>query len=95
MGMARGSMPNSVRGLAKTQAAFEYARELHAAQYREADGAPFIDHPREVASLPYDVGARDDLIAPAVLRDVIEKTSARAPDLRKRFAPRSPRSCSQ
>jgi (p)ppGpp synthase/HD superfamily hydrolase len=81
-------MPNSVRRLPKTQAALDYARELHAGQSREADGAPFIVHPREVASLLYDAGAPDHLIAAGALHDVIEKTLARAPDLRQRFGGR-------
>ena len=81
-------MANSVHGLPKTQAALEYARELHAGQVREADGAPFIVHPREVASLLYDAGAPDHLIAAGALHDVIEKTPARAPDLRERFGAR-------
>jgi hypothetical protein len=81
-------MPNSVHGFPRTEAALDYARELHAGQSRSADGAPFIVHPREVASLLYDVGAPDHLIAAGALHDVIEKTPASAPDLRKRFGSR-------
>jgi hypothetical protein len=81
-------MPGSAQGLAKTQAALDYARELHAGQWRDVDGAPFIVHPREVASLLYNVGAPDHLIAAGALHDVIEKTPALASDLRKRFGSR-------
>ncbi len=81
-------MPNSAHGLPKTQAALDYARELHAGQVREADGAPFIVHAREVASLLYEAGAPDHLVAAGALHDVIEKTPARAPDLRERFGTR-------
>jgi (p)ppGpp synthase/HD superfamily hydrolase len=76
---------NQLHGLPKTQAALEYARELHAGQSRDADGAPFILHPSEVASLLYDVGAPDHLIAAGALHDVIEKTAAVGSDLRERF----------
>jgi (p)ppGpp synthase/HD superfamily hydrolase len=81
-------MPNSVQGLPETQAALDYARQLHAGQSRGADGAPFIAHPREVASLLHDAGAPDHLIAAGALHDVIEKTPALASDLRERFGSR-------
>jgi len=84
VGVAQG-VPNSLKGLPKTQAALDYARELHAGQVRKADGAPFIVHPREVASLLYEAGAPDHLIAAGALHDVIEKTPATAFDLRRRF----------
>lgn len=69
----------------KTRAALAYAQRLHEGQTREADGAPFIVHPREVAGLLADAGASDDLIAAGALHDVIEKTPARACDVRERF----------
>jgi hypothetical protein len=80
--------PTSARGLPKTQAALAYARELHAGQSREADGAPFILHPREVASLLYRDGATDHLIAAGALHDVLEKTPAAVSELRERFGGR-------
>jgi hypothetical protein len=81
-------MGRSAQGLPKTQAALDYARELHAGQSREVDGAPFIAHPSEVAALLYHAGAPDHLIAAGALHDVIEKTPAAASDLRKRFGGR-------
>jgi HD domain-containing protein len=54
-------------------------------QTREADGAPFILHPRELAGLLAEAGASDDLIAAGALHDVIEKTTALASDVRERF----------
>ena len=84
MEVGRG-LPGSVVGLPKTRGALLYAGELHAGQSRDADGAPFILHPREVAGLLYRAGASDDVIAAGVLHDVIEKTPARARDLRRRF----------
>jgi hypothetical protein len=71
-----------------TQAAVRYARELHAGQVRQTDGAPFILHPLEVASLLYDAGAPDHLVAAGALHDVLEKTQARASELRERFGGR-------
>ncbi|TMM17144.1 MAG: bifunctional (p)ppGpp synthetase/guanosine-3',5'-bis(diphosphate) 3'-pyrophosphohydrolase, partial [Actinobacteria bacterium] len=66
-------------------AALDYAQEAHAGRSRQADGAPFMLHLREVASLLYDAGAPDHLIAAGVLHDVIEKTGVAGSELRKRF----------
>lgn len=54
-------------------------------QRRKADGAPFIAHPLEVASLLYYAGAPDHVIAAGALHDTIEKTDTDASELHKRF----------
>ena len=87
MGVAT-RIPDAARRLPKTQAALDYATELHRGQLRQVDGAPFVVHPREVASLLYKAGAPDHLIAAGALHDVIEKTPATAFDLRRRFGSR-------
>src|SRR3979490_276699 len=87
MGASLG-IPNSAEGLAKTQDALEYARNLHAGPSRQDEGGAFILHPREVASLLYAAGAPDHVIAAGALHDVIEKTPANAFDLRARFGSR-------
>lgn len=82
------SMHRSISGnprLPKAMAALAYAQRLHAGQRREADGAPFIVHPLEVAGLLCHPGAADHVIAAGVLHDTIEKTDATADDLRTRF----------
>ena len=84
MGEAPG-IPGLARGLPLARAALDYAGEAHIGQSRKADGAPFILHPREVASLLYDAGAPDHLIAAGALHDVIEKTGVAASELRKCF----------
>jgi (p)ppGpp synthase/HD superfamily hydrolase len=81
-------MPSTFRGLPKTQAALEYATRVHIGQRRKADGAPFIAHPLEVASLLYYAGAPDYLIAAGALHDTIEKTDTDASELSKRFGTR-------
>jgi len=78
-------LPAFVEGLPVTEAALAYAERVHAGQRRAVDGAPFIFHPLDVASLLYSVGAIDPVIAAGVLHDVIEDTAAVASDLRGRF----------
>src|SRR5437764_5021546 len=84
MGVAQ-RIPAAVEGLPIARAALQYASVVHAGQSREADGAPFIAHPQEVAALLYGSGARDEIIAAGALHDVIEKTPATGFDLRRRF----------
>jgi (p)ppGpp synthase/HD superfamily hydrolase len=77
--------PPAVRPLSKTRAALDYASTVHKGQVRDSDGAPFVEHPTEVAQLLYSVGAPDHLVAAGALHDVLEKTPATAFDLRRRF----------
>jgi (p)ppGpp synthase/HD superfamily hydrolase len=67
------------------RAALRFAARCHARQRRDSDGAPFIEHPREVAGLLRDVGCRDVVIAAGLLHDVLEDTDATASELRARF----------
>ena len=77
--------PDLVARLPRTRAAAAYAEEQHAGQRRKVDGAPFIEHPREVAWLLYRAGAPDHVVAAGVLHDTIEKTDADIEELRARF----------
>lgn len=80
-------MPTVVEGFPQTHAAMAYAERLHGGQ-RRGDGTPFILHPLEVASLLYNSGAPDHLIAAGVMHDLIEKSDATPADLQARFGPR-------
>jgi (p)ppGpp synthase/HD superfamily hydrolase len=71
--------------LAETGKALTFAERRHAGQVRAVDGAPFIEHPVEVASLLYEAGAADQVIAAGVLHDVLEKTRTSAGVLRRHF----------
>lgn len=73
--------------LRKTRAALAFAEERHAGQRRTVDGAPFMEHPREVAWLLYRAGAADHVVAAGVLHDTIEKGGADIDELRTRFGP--------
>src|SRR6185437_1517890 len=81
--------PDLTARLPMTRAALDYAQERHAGQRRKGDGAPFIEHPVEVAWLLYRAGAPDHVIAAGVLHDTIEKTGADIAELRARFGPRT------
>jgi (p)ppGpp synthase/HD superfamily hydrolase len=68
--------------------AIEFAAHAHAGQRQEADGSPFIAHPLEVAGLLRHRGLPDEVLAAALLHDVVENTDVELGDIRKRFGPR-------
>jgi (p)ppGpp synthase/HD superfamily hydrolase len=80
--------PPFEHGLPVTRAAIAYARECHGAQTRDADGAPFILHPLEVAMLLRGRGYDDEVVAAGALHDVVERTSATVEDIEERFGSR-------
>jgi (p)ppGpp synthase/HD superfamily hydrolase len=70
---------------ALARSARAFAARCHARQRRESDGAPFIEHPLEVARLLRDAGCSDVLVAAGLLHDVVESTDVSAAELRARF----------
>lgn len=74
--------------LPKTQRALAFARSRHGDQHRGGDGAVFLVHPAEVAALLARFKYPDDVVAAAVLHDVLEDTSAELAELRSRFGSR-------
>lgn len=69
--------------LARSARAF--AARCHALQRRESDGAPFIEHPLEVARLLLDAGCSDVVVAAGLLHDVVEDTPVSLAELRACF----------
>lgn len=74
-----------VQGLPLTRDAIVYARARHGSQRRDGDGAPFLVHPLEVASMLARADFADHVIAAAVLHDVLEDTPAESDELETRF----------
>lgn len=70
------------------RAALAFALQCHAGQRRSSDGAPFVEHPREVERLLRDAGCSDDLAAAGLLHDVIEDANVSAAELTARFGAR-------
>ncbi len=66
--------------------ALETARKAHAGQLRRgSDGRPYIDHPVAVAERLYQLGYRDEVVAAALLHDVVEKSEVESDELREVF----------
>jgi (p)ppGpp synthase/HD superfamily hydrolase len=77
--------PSFVADLELTRRAVAHAAQLHRGQVRESDQAAFVLHPLEVASLLYNDGWPDYVVAAAVLHDAVEDTPAEVGELRERF----------
>ena len=65
--------------------ALEFAERSHAGQTRASDGAPFIEHPVEVARLLREAGCSPAVIAAGLLHDIVENTAVTLEDIRSRF----------
>jgi (p)ppGpp synthase/HD superfamily hydrolase len=66
--------------------ALEIARKAHAGQLRRgSDGRPYIEHPVAVAETLCGLRVRDEVLAAALLHDVVEKSETETADLRERF----------
>jgi myo-inositol-1(or 4)-monophosphatase len=71
------------------RAALEMAREAHAGQVRNASGGrPYIDHPVAVAEHLSAHVADDDVLAAALLHDVVEDSGLGLDDVRGRCGER-------
>jgi (p)ppGpp synthase/HD superfamily hydrolase len=77
-----------VRDLPLSAKAVEFAWREHAGQERPGDHAAFIVHPLEAASLLARSDYGDEVIAAAILHDVLEDTHVQDTDLASEFGPR-------
>jgi len=68
------------------RSALEEARSDHAGQVRNGSGGmPYVEHPMTVAARLEEQGYRDEVLAAALLHDVIEDSDATLDGLREKF----------
>ena len=66
--------------------ALAFAHQAHAGQVRNGSGGmPYVEHPIAVASLLAEHGYGDEVLAAALLHDVVEDSDATVAELRERF----------
>lgn len=66
--------------------ALEAAQEAHAGQIRNGSGGmPYIEHPVAVADLLAEHGYGDEVLAAALLHDVVEESETGVGEIRARF----------
>jgi (p)ppGpp synthase/HD superfamily hydrolase len=86
--MLVAGLPPFVRDSGALRDAVVWAEGLHADQRRDADRAPFILHPLEVAALLHSRGYDEEVIVAGVLHDLLEATDATGEEVRARFGER-------
>jgi (p)ppGpp synthase/HD superfamily hydrolase len=79
------AMTHGFEGLPLASDAVEFARAHHEGQRRDADDAPFVVHPLEVAVLLRDAGYPDHVVATGALHEVLEDTDVDKDELERRF----------
>jgi (p)ppGpp synthase/HD superfamily hydrolase len=68
------------------RAALEKARSDHEGQVRNGSGGmPYVEHPISVAALLDEQGQRDEVLAAALLHDVVEDSDTTIEELRELF----------
>jgi hypothetical protein len=80
-----GDRPAIDHAVALPGSARRFAARCHSRQRRPSDGAPFIEHPLEVARLLRAAGCSDVVVAAGLLHDVVEHTDVSVAELRARF----------
>jgi len=66
--------------------ALEQARSDHAGQVRNGSrGMPYVEHPIRVAAILDELGYGDEVLAAALLHDVVEDSETTLDELRERF----------
>jgi (p)ppGpp synthase/HD superfamily hydrolase len=81
------AMTRGFEELPLAQDAIDFARSRHEGQRRDADDAPFVVHPLEVAILLRDADYPDHVVATGALHEVLEDTDVDKDELEERFGP--------
>ena len=81
------SSGESLRSYFSYRRALEFAIRHHAGQVRKYTGEPYIYHPIAVAEIVTSVGHTDEMVAAALLHDVVEDTDATLDDVEREFGP--------
>lgn len=68
--------------------AIEFAAAAHRGQYRKGTRLPYIIHPLNAARCLLEAGCEDELVAAAILHDVLEDTDTTIEELYAAFGPR-------
>jgi guanosine-3',5'-bis(diphosphate) 3'-pyrophosphohydrolase len=68
--------------------AYRLAADAHQGQRRKDNGSPYITHPVAVAEVLHDAGFDDEVIAAALLHDVVEDTEMGPDEIADRFCDR-------
>lgn len=79
------SVPPFIAGSRLLEGSYAMASALHQGPRAEADTE--FEHPVAVAVLLHEAGFADEVVAAALLHEVVEETSTKPSELRERFGP--------
>jgi (p)ppGpp synthase/HD superfamily hydrolase len=82
-----GAAPDFIRDSHLLARAYEFARRAHANQRKRGAEAPFIRHPVTVAELLHEADLPEELLAAALLHDVVENSEVGSAEVEERFCP--------
>jgi (p)ppGpp synthase/HD superfamily hydrolase len=81
-------LADSVGGSALVRDAYDLLAGEHEGQTQKLNGRPYVEHPVTVAETVSSAGFDDEVVAAALLHDIVEDTELEVAELRERFGPR-------
>jgi (p)ppGpp synthase/HD superfamily hydrolase len=81
-------MPSAIVESELTRNAYELLVETHAGQRQKVNGRPYVEHPIAVASDVSQAGFEPEMVAAALLHDIVENSGVTVQDVRDRFGDR-------
>ena len=83
--IGKGDAPEFLRGSDLLERAYAFAGGAHASQLRKGDDSPYIGHPVTVARLLEEAGQPEEVLAAALLHDVVEDTGTSQAEIEEVF----------
>jgi guanosine-3',5'-bis(diphosphate) 3'-pyrophosphohydrolase len=81
-------MPSAIVDSELTRDAYELLVETHAGQRQKVNGRPYVEHPISVAADVSQAGFEPEMVAAALLHDIVENSDVTVEDVRERFGDR-------
>ena len=78
-------MPQAIETIPLAREAYELLVEKHAGQRQKVNGRPYVEHPIAVASDVSKAGLGSEIVAAALLHDIVEDSETTAAEIKDRF----------
>ena len=82
------AIPTAIGTSELVRDAFELLGETHEGQVQKVNGRPYVEHPVAVAADVGEAGFEPEMIAAALLHDIVEDSEVTVEQLRQRFGDR-------
>lgn len=81
-------MPPAIGASELVRGAYELLISKHAGQRQKVNGRPYVEHPIAVATDVGNAGFEPEMVAAALLHDIVENSEVTVEELRQRFGER-------